>query len=69
VKTSEFHGVMAAFSRRAGVDWCVLRTEKQRCGKKSHHLGRCGLILNQTGRQDFVEIPPKPSTLVNAPCA
>ena len=69
MKTSEFHGVTAAFSRRDGVDWCVLRMEKQGGGKKNHHLGRCGLVLNGTGSHDFVEIPPNSSMFVNPPYA
>lgn len=48
MKTSEFHGVTTASSSGDGVDWCVLRTEKQRGGKKNHHLRRCGLVLSQT---------------------
>ena len=44
MKTSEFHRVTAAFSRRDGVDWCVWRTEKQRGGKKNHRL-RCVVLF------------------------
>lgn len=65
MKISECHGVTGAFSRRDGVDRCVLRMEKQRGSKKNHHLRRCGLVLNQTGSHDFVELPPNPSMLLN----
>lgn len=36
-KTSEFHGVPAAFSRGDGVDLSVLRMEEQRGSKNNHH--------------------------------
>lgn len=56
IKTCEFHRMTATFSKRGGADWCVLKVVKQRGGKKNHHLRRCGLVLNQTGSYDFVEL-------------
>lgn len=66
MKTSEFQGVNSSLQQE-GWGTLVCFEDREAEGWQEKTPQRCGLVLNQTGSQDFVGRSPNPSVLVNPP--